>query len=86
MISQIRSVFNEVLFNINKRTTYFQRDHLKHIFISRGQDTLQSLNITATAKMSILDIIKKQLQAIYGNEEDGDNKKQGGQLDLTKYS
>ena len=68
MISQIRSIFNEVLFNINKRTTYLQRDHLKPIFISRGQDTLQSLNITATAKMSILDIIKKQLQAIYGNE------------------
>ena len=58
---------------------------MKPIFISQGQDTIQSLNVSTSANLNVLDVIKKQMSALFGNE-DGENKKQGAQVDLSKYS
>lgn len=77
-------MFNEVFFS-TKRTFYSQKDHLKPIFISQGQDTIQSLNVSTSANLNVFDIIKKQMNALFASE-DGDTKKQVGQVDLTKYS
>ena len=82
--SQIRNVFNEVFYG-TKRTFYSQKDHLKPIFISQGQDTIENLNISTSANLSVFDIIKKQMNALFASE-DSENKKQGVQIDLTKYS
>ncbi len=86
IISQIRNVFNEVLFG-TKRTYYSQKDHLKPIFISQGQDTIQSLNITGSsnANFNTFDIIKKQIGALFPVDEN-EAKKQSNQIDITKYS
>lgn len=65
MISQIRNIFNELLYN-NKRLSYSQKDHLKPLFISQGHDSINQLNInTPNNNINVLDIIKKQLKAIY---------------------
>ena len=82
--SQIRNVFNEVFYS-SKRTFYSQKDHLKPIFISQGQDTIENLNVSTSANLSVFDIIKKQMNALFASE-DSENKKQGVQIDLTKYS
>jgi hypothetical protein len=66
MISQVRNIFNELLFN-NKRLTYTQKDHLKPIFMSQFQDSISQLNINVNTNIHVLDIIKKQLKAIYGD-------------------
>lgn len=58
---------------------------MKPIFISQGQDTIQSLNVSTSANLNVLEVIKKQMSALFGNE-DGENKKQVGQVDLSKYS
>ena len=85
VVSQIRNVFNEILFG-SKRTYYSQKDHLKPIFISQGQDTIQSLNIGGiSGNLNISDIIKKQIGALFPVDE-GEAKKQGVQIDVTKYS
>jgi dynein light intermediate chain 2 len=85
VVSQIRNVFSEVLFG-SKRTYYSQKDHLKPIFISQGQDTIQNLNIGGTSvNLNILEVIKKQIGALFVVDE-GDAKKQGAQIDITKYS
>lgn len=82
--NQIRNLFSEIFFS-SKRTFYSQKDHLKPIFISQGQDTLQSLNIQTSANLNMFEIIKKQINALFPTE-DGDAKKQSNQIDLTKYS
>lgn len=84
MASQIRNVFNEVFFG-TKKTFYSQKDHLKPIFISQGQDTISSLNVQTSANLNAFEVIKKQMGALFSNEE-SENKKQAGQVDLTKYS
>ena len=58
---------------------------MKPIFISQGQDTIENLNISTSANLSVFDIIKKQMSALFASE-DSENKKQGVQIDLTKYS
>jgi hypothetical protein len=70
-----------------KRTYYTQKDHLKPIFISQGQDSIQSLNISGTnsTNLNILEVIKKQMGALFSIDE-GDSKKQAAQIDVTKYS
>jgi hypothetical protein len=75
-----------VLFS-SKRTFYSQKDHLKPIFISQGQDSIQSLNITGStsANLSVLDVIKKQIGALFPVDEN-EAKRQANQIDLTKYS
>lgn len=85
LISQIRNVFNEVLFG-SKRTYFSQKDHLKPIFISQGQDTIQSLNIGGmSGSLNVLEIIKKQMDALFVMDN-GETKKQVANLDVTKYS
>ncbi len=86
IVSQIRNVFNEVLFGC-KRTFYCQKDHLKPIFISQGQDSIESLNVTGSSStnLNVFEIIKKQISALFASEE-GEGKKQLSQIDLTKYS
>ncbi len=76
IISQVRNVFNEVIFG-SKRTFYSQKDHLKPIFISQGQDSIQTLNVTGstTANLNVFEIIKKQIGALFPSDE-GDAKKQ----------
>ena len=85
VISQIRNVFGDVLFG-SKRTYFCQKDHLKPIFISQGQDSIQSLNIGGTStNLNIFEIIKKQIGALFSVDE-GEAKKHGAQIDITKYS
>lgn len=82
--NQIRNLFNEIFFGL-KRTFYSQKDHLKPLFISQGQDTIQSLNIQTSANLNLIDIIKKQMNALFASE-DGEAKKQSNQIDMSKYS
>ena len=86
VLSQIRNVFNQVLFS-NKRTFYSQKDHLKPIFISKNQDSIQSLNVTVSnsSTINVLDLIKKQIAALFAINEDNE-KKQSVQTDVSKYS
>lgn len=60
-------MFNEVIFG-PKRTFYSQRDHLKPIFISQGQDSIHNLNIagSTSVNLNVFEIIKKQVGALFG--------------------
>jgi hypothetical protein len=66
--TQLRSSFYENLFNDTKSKSLCQKDHLKAIYINRGQDSVNSLGIPSSGSLSLIDILKKQISSLFSQE------------------
>ena len=54
----------EVLFEDKPRFNS-QKDHLKPIFVLRGQDTIVNIGVPAAGSVSVLEVLRRQLSGLF---------------------
>ena len=58
-----------------------QRDHLKPIFLLKGQDSLGNIGIPTSGSVPVIEVLKRQLSGLF--EEDEEKERVG--VDTSKY-
>ncbi len=79
--AQLRSYFQEKVFQQKKTKSASQFEYTKPIFINNGDDTIRSMNLPSSGTLNTIQILKKQLGLLFGTI----NEKKKEPLDLSKY-
>lgn len=62
--SQARSFMLELMFEERPKVV-IQRDHLKPIFVLRGQDSLNNIGVPASGSVSGIEVLRRQLSGLF---------------------
>lgn len=79
--AQLRGYFQQRFQLDKKNKTSSQLDHTKPIFINNGQDSIKSMNLPSSGSLNSLQVLKKQLSSLFGEEEE----KKKEMIDFSKY-